>query len=220
MRWVRDLTGRFPRRPHYEQHELDSACDELVGTRQAPRLSTDALMVLIERHAADLDLYADLSAEGADVEAVTDFVPGQRPRVRISEKLSSSTRREHRLRTTLAHELAHVVFHNFIWWFDQGTLDIERAKALSPRCHRRTLGTADWMEWQANYAAGALLMPASAIVHDEHVWVRSFEGRRRIERVHTTFDVSMEAARVRLQQLGQLSQRPTRVLRAPVPRKR
>jgi len=103
MRWVRDTTGRFPRRPHYEQHELDAACDELVGARAEPKLSTDALMVLIERHAADLDLYADLSAEGADVEAVTDFVPGERPRVRISARLSESPRREHRLRTTLAH---------------------------------------------------------------------------------------------------------------------
>src|ERR687895_1223364 len=130
MRWERDATGRFPRGPHYEPHELDAACDDLLKTQQLP-LSTDALTVLIEQRATDLDLYADLSAEGADVEAVTDFVPGQRPRVRISERLSTDARRGHRLRTTLAHELAHVVFHDFIWWFDQGALDAERARALS-----------------------------------------------------------------------------------------
>jgi Zn-dependent peptidase ImmA (M78 family) len=152
------------------------------------------------------------------VEAITDFVPGQRPRVRISHRLSDSPRREHRLRTTLAHELAHVVFHNFIWWFDQGALAADQARALSPRCHRRRQVATDWMEWQASYASGALLVPASAVGAPEPVWVRSFEARRRIEQVHTTFDVSMEAARVRLQQLGQLSPRPTHVLRAPMPR--
>src|SRR5262245_24186579 len=129
MRWVRDTTGRFPRRPHYDAAELDQICEDLlVGRRQRP-VTTDALMVLIEERAADLDVYADLTAEGADVEAVTDFTPGQRPRVRISSRLSERTKREHRLRTTLAHELGHVVLHDFIWWFDQGTLDAEQARA-------------------------------------------------------------------------------------------
>ena len=194
----------------------------LVGTAHKP-LATDTLMVLIEERTADLDLYADLTAEGDDVEAVTDFVPGQRPRVRISARLTDSARREHRLRTTLAHELGHVVLHDFIWWFDQGVLDAERARALSPRCHRRpNLRTADWMEWQAGYMSGALLMPAARI-RDElddaaPVWVRSARAKRRIERVTATFDVSVEAARVRLQQLGHVSQRPTSIVRAPLPR--
>jgi hypothetical protein len=221
MRWVRDATGRFPRRPHYEAHELDAACDDLLKKEQLP-LSTDALTVLIEQRAADLDLYADLSAEGADVEAVTDFVPGQRPRVRISERLSTDVRRGHRLRTTLAHELAHVVFHDFIWWFDQGALDAARARALSPRCHRR-LGVqqSDWMEWQANYAAGALLMPRGSVRllsgEEQAVWSSSARGRQRVAAVSRACDVSQDAARVRLEQLGLLTRRPLQVARAPVP---
>jgi len=76
MRWVRDATGRFPRRPHYDAAELDQMSEALlVGTAHKP-LATDTLTVLIEERAADLDLYADLTAEGEDVEAVTDFVPG------------------------------------------------------------------------------------------------------------------------------------------------
>src|SRR4030088_1129093 len=114
MRWVRDVTGRFPKRPHFETAELDRACEDLLGDlRQVRpgadlRVSTDDLTVLIERRAADLDLYADLTAEGADVEAVTDFCPNTRPRVRVSRRLSEDPRRQYRLRTTLAHELAHV----------------------------------------------------------------------------------------------------------------
>ena len=232
MRWVRDLSGRFPKRPHYEAGELDRACEDLIRELQLTRstgypITTDDLSVLIEQRAADLDLYADLTKEGADVEAVTDFVPGERPRVRINHTLSESPRRAHRLRTTLAHELGHVVFHDFIWWFDQGALDAATAAALSPRCHRRLLrsaGSPDWMEWQANYAAGALLMPLEALTlvlgsaTAEAAWVRSSHGRDRISRVQRTFDVSGPAASVRLFQLGYLSQRPSAILRSPIPR--
>lgn len=229
MRWVRDLSGRFPKRPHYDVDELDRACADLIRELQLTRspgypVTTDDLAVLIEQRAEDLDLYADLTEEGADVEAVTDFVPGERPRVRINHKLSEDPRRAHRLRTTLAHELGHVVFHNFIWWFDQGTLDAATAAALSPRCHRRRLpsaGSTDWMEWQANYAAGALLMPIEAIAEfwpaESAVWVRSYAARRRISHTQHTFDVSAQAASVRLLQLGRLTRRPTAILRSPIP---
>ncbi len=231
MRWVRDLTGRFPKRPHYATTELDQACaelrQELGAVRQrstASALSTDDLMVLIEQRTDDLDLYADLSAEGADVEAVTEFVPGQRPRVRIRRQLGEAERHAHRLRTTLAHELAHVVFHDFIWWFDQGTLDPPTASGLSPRCHRgRSGGQTDWLEWQAAYAAGALLMPFDALrlllerTEQSGLFERSTAGREQVRRVQRIFDVSAEAARVRLLQLGYLSPRPAVVLAAPVP---
>jgi hypothetical protein len=242
VRWVRDLSGRFPRRPHYDAGELDVACAELARELQRARgregehgdagargreaaypITTDDLSVLIEQHAADLDLYADLTAEGADVEGVTDFSPGQRPRVRISAKLAEDARREQRLRTTLAHELAHVVFHDFIWWFEQGSLGATRAAALSPRCHRRraAVGIADWMEWQANYASGALLMPSDGLARlfsaADAAWVRSETGRLRVRQVQKTFDVSAPAASLRLLQLGYLSPRPRAVLRAPVP---
>ena len=229
MRWVRDLSGRFPKRPHYETDELDRACEDLIRQLWRSRttgfpISTDDLAVLIEQHAADLDLYADLTQEGPDVEAVTDFVPGERPRVRITHKLSEDPRRAHRLRTTLAHELAHVVFHNFIWWFDQGSLDVATAAALSPRCQgrRQALRGTDWMEWQANYASGAILMPRQTVADlwrsESAAWVRSSEGRRRVGEIQHAFDVSAQAASVRLLQLGHLTQRPHAVVRAPVPR--
>jgi hypothetical protein len=231
MRWVRDVTGRFPKRPHYAAHELDLACAELLRELATVRprstaaaLSTDDLMVLIEQRADDLDLYADLSAEGTDVEAVTEFVPGRRPRVRIRRQLGEDERHAHRLRSTLAHELAHVVFHDFIWWFDQGVPDPATARALSPRCHRgRSGGQTDWMEWQAAYAAGALLMPIDALrlllerTERGGLFARSTAGREHVRRVQRAFDVSAEAARVRLLQLGYLSQRPAAVVAAPVP---
>jgi hypothetical protein len=144
VRWLRDASGRFPRRPHYEPAELDSLCADLLSqlrqarpaTREA--LSTDDLTVLIEQHAADLDLYAELPPE---LDAVTDFARDARPRVRVAARLSAHARHAYRLRTTLAHELAHVVLHNFIWWFDPG-VPFDPA-ALSPRCALRQRA-GDW----------------------------------------------------------------------------
>jgi IrrE N-terminal-like domain len=235
VRWVRDASGRFPRRPHYEPAELEQTCTGLLVElrRLRPRdqpypITTDDLTVLVEQHAADLDLYADLSPEGVDVEAVTDFAPGKKPRVRIAEKLSSHPRHTNRLRTTLAHELAHVVLHNFIWWFDQGVemLDAVRTAQLSPRCGGRR-GATDWMEWQASYAASALLMPAEAIAglatraaaRSWPCWVQSTRGRELIRDLQRTFAVSARAATIRLEQLGYLTARPSVILRSPLPRR-
>ena len=120
------------------------------------------------------------------------------------------------MRTTLAHELAHVALHNFIWWFDPGVpFD---PQVLSPRCALRTRSV-DWMEWQANYCAGALLVPAASVgAPGDVVWERSSGGRALIRSVQTRFEVSAQVATIRLRQLGRLSQRPTTVVRAPIPR--
>jgi hypothetical protein len=115
------MTGRFHMRPYYEVDELDQECERIITKFMQERcgglilpIPTDILTKLIERDAEDLDLYADLSAEGSDVQGVTDFYPGQKPRVRIAEELSQD-RHEHRLRTTLTHEYGHVWFHKALW---------------------------------------------------------------------------------------------------------
>ena len=123
--------GRFCKRPHYEPAELDAECESLVseflrggrGRLQFP-ISTDDLTVLLEAHVADGELYGDTSGgEGEDVEGVTDFYPGKKPRVRISKHLSIDPRAENRFRTTLTHELTHVRFHAFMF-------DVERPGSL------------------------------------------------------------------------------------------
>jgi hypothetical protein len=78
MKWVKDKTGRFPHRPHYLPVELDAECETLIsdflraryGKVEYPATTSD-LTVLVEGFVDYLDLYADLHAEGADVEAVT-----------------------------------------------------------------------------------------------------------------------------------------------------
>lgn len=232
MKLIPDPTGRFPQRPFYEPAELDIECEKVMSQflrslygKVIYPVSTDDLTKLIERHVDDFDSYANLTAQyGEGVEGVTEFRPGHRPIVRIHEILATDEFRENRLRTTLTHELGHVLFHT--WLFDQRS-----APSLFPAkpraddvqvCKRDTLINApqvDWMEWQAGHACGALLMPASrarklarevvervppppleALVPDSNY------GRALILAFCEQFHVSRDAAQVRAHRLNLLSQ--------------
>lgn len=231
MRWVRDTTGRFLQRPHYDQKELDQECESIVTGFLRSRsesisfpIETNDLTVLLEKEVDDLDLYADLQEEGQDVEGVTDFFPGKKPRVRISRELSEQDWRENRLRTTLAHELGHVKFHNFLWGLDP-TLAMStfgfQPTPHAQRCKREAILGArsyDWMEWQAGYASGAFLMPATEllrIVHDAieemglftPISLSSTSSDELILKVLKAFQVSTDASRVRLLQTGYLTEK-------------
>jgi hypothetical protein len=169
--YVRDTTGRFQQRPHYKPEELDRECETIItgflknlyGKVEYPIL-TDDLTKLIERDAKDLDLYADLSHYGPDVEGVTEFQQNQKPSVSISIDLTEDTRRENRLRTTLTHEYGHVRFHAYLWDIEPPSPDLLRRLPNGNKiiCKRDTMIDAkqtDWMEWQAGYICGAILMP-------------------------------------------------------------
>ena len=221
---VADLTGRFAERPYYDAAELDRDCECLVSAflnRRAERslpLHTHELTILIEEAGASLDSCVDLSAYGPDVDGMTAFPRGRDPEVSISEGLSAPNR-ENRLRSTLAHEYGHVRFHRTLWeskyrsgLFDDGDADriiCKQDTILGP-------DGLDWMEWQAGYISGAILMPAGAIrrvvsdicaLRDWHsaVSLTSANAAVLITAVSTMFLVSEEAARVRLLKLGLLA---------------
>jgi hypothetical protein len=229
MRWVPDKTGRFARRPHYLPEELDSECERVIlsflnkkyGQVEFP-IRTDDLTVFIEEK-ADLDSYADLSGEPGEVEGVTEFVPRSRPVVRISGALSAPNM-ENRMRTTLTHEYGHVHFHQFM--FDDlqtqpASLFPRQEQPHTNKCARDNIIEAserDWMEWQAGYACGAILMPSSALVEsvkrfrDENklpyanLAPSSEHGQHLIALVASTFQTSRDAARVRLLKKGILAE--------------
>lgn len=226
MKWLPDPTGRFPQRPFYEGEELDRECEGIVtaflkreyGTADYP-INTNDLTILIEREAASLDLYADLSARGEGVEGMTEFFPRGKPAVHIAAELSKP-QRENRLRTTLAHELGHIKFHSFLWTFEAPQGGCGAGKPPLPRCHRESIIGArpvDWLEWQAGYASGALLIPLSAIKRTVRearkeagvsgdVATSSASGQYIIRRVQQGYQVSADAAKVRLLQLGLLTE--------------
>jgi len=227
MQWTRDRTGRFPERPYYHPDELDQECEHLITTFLRDRhghvefpVATDDLTVLVEQAGAALDLYVDLSAHEGMVQGFTEFAPGHKPLVRISQRLSENPRYENRLRTTLTHEWGHVWFHRALWearW-RLGQL-FGGGSRIAYLCQHATIIGApksDWAEWQAGYVSGALLMPVSTL----HAVIRRFLERERLLRapfpvsssagytlihdVAATFAVSADAARVRLLQRGVL----------------
>lgn len=231
MKQVPDRTGRFVRRPHYEPHELDRECEQIIsgfltlkyGKVEYP-VSTDDLTTLIEKHVEDLDLYADLSEFGQGVEGVTIFNPGGKPSVRIAEELTAEARRENRLRTTLTHEFGHVHFHSYLWDPQALTLDfgddsLQQSGGTDHMqvCKRETIVNAaasDWMEWQAGHVCGALLVPASHVrgfiaaefpdVGPAPCAPSSALGIKAVQAVRDRYSVSQDAARVRLLRLGLL----------------
>jgi Zn-dependent peptidase ImmA (M78 family) len=183
-------------------------------------ISTDDLTVLIEQDTSDLDLYADLSDDGDDIEGATDFFRNKEPVVLIIKELSEQPWREHRLRTTLSHEYGHVKLHAFLWKTYRPKLIPSPGWEKGPRCKRSTILASpqkDWLEWQASYASGALLMPITYLRQlsgeflKQHGYYQSVlenspEAKILIQQVADAFDVSQDAAKVRLSQQGYLSQ--------------
>jgi len=223
MKWVKDKTGRFAQRPHYLPEELDVECETMIsaflldrhGRVQYP-VSTDDLTVLIETQVSDLDLYSDLSAEEGEVEGVTDFFSGKRPKVRIARRLTEDERMANRLRTTLTHELGHLKFHTCMFDAARSGLLFEPASPrLTNKCKRDNMleaSQSDWMEWQAGFACGAFLMPSAAVAQTVREFIdrlgapivrmqlSSVEGQSLVTALTERFAVSRDAARVRLLQ--------------------
>lgn len=219
MRMVRDRTGRFPERPHWEIRELEQKCEETITGFLRQRygferiaVPTEALTEIIERDGADFDVKPNLSDRTYEVFGYTEFQRGRKPMVTIARELWEQRHRNNRLRMTLGHEYGHVLFHT--WLYDKygpaGGPQLCYWQSLLP-----TEGVVDWMEWQAGYAGAALLMPesfvrraAAAFLRDrkENVPVKkgSATASALSERISLTFEVSDEAAMVRLAKLGYL----------------
>lgn len=225
VRYVPDRTGRFSQRPHYEPSELDRECESIIVDffQQRHRkvefpISTEDLTLLLERDTEDLDLFADLSAYGPDVEGVTEFQLGKKPTVKIASALASEPRRENRLRTTLTHEYSHVRFHAYLWEMEPTRPNLWDAADKRGRhnCRRHDMldsRQTDWMEWQAGHACGAILMPVTALTRvvgayqETHAIYGSVlkggpHGTALVREIVAAFQVSEEAATIRLKRLG------------------
>ena len=234
LRWVPDPTGRFAKRPHYSPEQLDAECERIVSEflrdrhgRIAFPISTDDLTVLLERAVEDFDPYADFSSEEGEIEGVTEFRLGRKPTVRIAARLTDTPSLENRLRTTLTHEYGHVHFHDVLHQIESKPAllfdDPNTSSAPVRQAHRCkrdsmvSLSDRDWMEWQAGYVCGAMLIPFTPLI----AHVQDFRRRRNLEHtaiseqnafggelireIANMFQTSRDAARVRLLQKKILS---------------
>lgn len=239
MRWVWDRTQRFRMRPEYASEELDDQCEALVsdylrkkhGEASFP-IRTDDLRLFVEMESKSLTLDAGLGQESDEVEACTEFRRGHKPAVKIASSLAQVPSLEKRLRAVLAHQYGHVRFHDFLFQTEEGSwLSLfEGLPDTRPRLHRcrrdsrMPLGDDDWMEWQAGYVCGALLMPIGPLVAHvrdfrhtrdlDHAALseRSLDGAALIREVAERFQTSWDTARTRLAQQRILAPDDTRSL--------
>lgn len=223
---IRDTTGIFQQRPHYEPKEIDNECERIIcdflrtlyGRVKFP-VSTDDLTKLIDKYSSDFDQYADLSKYGENVDGLTEFYPKAKPKISIAERLSDPSY-ENRLRTTMTHELGHAVFHDYLFKMElitpaSKTGSVQICKRDDIMSKSKTVGTTNWMEWQAGYACGAFLMPASLLKKTVEAFCKTKNITTPIsignllcdaliKAVMSDYLVSKDAARVRLLVTNQL----------------
>ena len=123
------------------QRIMESFLMSRYGQYSIP-VPTEALVELLERETAELDLYCDLSGEGQEVHGVTEFFPGRKPHMSIARELSYQYWREHRKRNTLTHEYGHL--HWPTWLFDCYCKRNERHRCLRTQIIPAS-GETDWM---------------------------------------------------------------------------
>jgi hypothetical protein len=174
---------------------------------------------------AVLDQHANLEK---DILGVTTFLIGQQPKVEINHDLTDAIDNGEenisvlgRWRATLAHEGAHIVLHRPLFQIseNQGNFFSETnnlsSKEVIIKCFKKNVGFSrgqvDWREYQANKGMAAILMPqglvkklANELVpdHDKLVEDYSREAVSLIESISDLFQVSRQAAEIRLKDVG------------------
>lgn len=125
---------------------------------------------------------------------------------------------EHRFRFTMAHECGHSVLHSTYYCYNPNQMTFLEGNSKEPmvQCRdscisartkpRRSWSDSDWMEWQANYFASVVLMPAQSIKNFKFSRVEDDIPNEiaMIQKVAQTYNVSPQAAKYRLEELGYL----------------
>ncbi len=239
MNWVWDQTHRFRLRPNYSAEELDAQSEAILfdylqktrGSVSFP-VATDDLRHLLASEVHSLQPDRALSKEPGEVESIVEFQRGRKPVVKIAVRLMETPSLENRLRGVLAHAYGHARFHDFVFQSEEGAYlslfgDVAEPLPKSNRCTRDSIVSSherDWMEWQAGFVCGALLIPLSPLI--DHVRQfradrdldlaalseRSLDGAALIGEVAECFQVAPELARIRLLQQRIIASGDTRSL--------
>jgi hypothetical protein len=137
----------------------------------------------------------------------------------LAEEAESSTVARRRLHSTLAHELAHIVYHGVLHPVHNGPgLFPELVAPKAVMCRPDDIdGSAQelpWWEYQANRGMAALLLPSDLTKQflsealnkrgfaDMRVALGATRGRVVLQELMDVFDVSFEMTLYRLQDLG------------------
>jgi hypothetical protein len=195
----------MPYRIYYDEPEIDAiAEDELrkAGYGGIGQVDIDAF---VERHLGIVPEFVPLEDR---VQGATDFFPDGKVRMKISASLSEEAAArsgaEHLLRTTIAHEAAHVLLHRPLF-LQQSEAMFGGHTSRQELCRDvRDVGhySGEWWEWQANRGMGALVLPKAAFVTAVRRDRAAGDPVGQAGRLAAMFNVSTQAVRYRMEQLS------------------
>ena len=229
MRSWSDPASPWRKQLRFETHEFESMMDELRdragGHCFVSGKGVDVDLVLLRGVGTEAD-YVDLP-DG--ILGRTVFEEDGGVKIEISRSLSDRAETDpiarRRLRTTAAHECGHVTCHRSLYVRDTETLSLFSPEAGSVRiapkpimCRNETVVhrgySGQWWEYQANQCMSALLMPrklftasvrqllATQALESFEAGIRRGLGEALVRQIASDYDVSLEAALYRLEELG------------------
>lgn len=220
MRTYRSNKGPFKERPYFSDSDIENICmDELRAVDLYPD-SPQPIRIdrFIEKRFKVVPSYDDL---GDGILGLTKFGRYGVKEVIVSTALeeAGTVAAERRIRSTLAHEGGHGIFHSRLFaTANMEALFADMADPSAPKILCRDEGESvtrykgQWWEYQANRAIGALLLPKPLLekalegflVVTGMLGFKTFDQTKRDEAVlflADVFDVNQAVARIRLEQL-------------------
>ena len=209
MRELRDHNGRMPCRLWYDEAEIDAIMEGELRRSGTGRIGEGAVDVdaFIESHLHITPEFVELPR---GVQGATDFYRDGTVRMRISAVLAERAGRqepgaEHLMRTTLAHEAAHVELHRILFLQQSEALFGSQASRQELCRDVRMIGrgyNGEWWEWQANRGMGALLLPRSEVIGIAGPWTAAaLRDGKLVQIIARRFQVSTQAVCFRLEQI-------------------
>lgn len=167
--------------------------EETTGKKPTLPIDIEALVEIVEQ--IEVSYFGDESEFGADVLGAYDF---SQKRMFIRESIDNPGRR----RFTWAHEYGHVVLHG-PYYLQQVFDFFDAGEDGRMQLHRGLASTRNKLEWQANLFAGHILMPTHLVRYALGGNASGVENL--VDELAERAEVSRQAARIRLEQLGLIS---------------
>lgn len=212
MQWVKDRKSQYGQKLVCTGADIDEAMEIYYlkmfnGTCDVDRPAFDVENFVDEKLRADgIEFEPEANGLPRDVLGMTKFNPDGTRLIRIAAELyqdRASTMSRGRFRFTCAHEAFHAIFHAPLF----------KGKSGHSACLERHIRednvepvhtSSDFVEWQANRGAAALLMPHSIFVERVTRLRAASRGAsldQLVQGLSNLFDVSKQSAQIRLQTL-------------------
>lgn len=224
MKIFRQRIGPFTERPYYTDSDMENMC--LDALRKVDLYPSSPSPIRIDRFAEkhfNISLRYESLPEG--VLGLTLFGKNGVQDIVIAEELDSegSQVSKRRIRSTIAHEAGHGLFHTHLYLQNAIThpefIDLSEPKKPKMLC-RDVEGVSNktnsnyhgkWWEFQANQAIGAFLLPRHLVITalDSMLINNKFTGKildenkreKAVALIAETFDVNPAAARIRVNKI-------------------